>query len=408
MANRKLTGREGAIAVTATEHAQEKGYDTVFEQIAGLVEEFEAHPDEDVQEKVSRLLNTIDAIHRMCFNRLISVVESNGGGQILALACSDPVVHTLFDAYQLLPVATPEGGDGAVAAVTRGIPGMDPSLEEDLTQFTWQTDYLVQELDGHLDEEYLDKLATLLQAIDLFHRTGLHRLVALIESNGGGHILGLVRNDALVRTLLDFYDLLAKDTLQQVEQALAGVRPSINAEGGDVKVLDVKDGVVNLRLTGPCWAKGPTATALKREIMHALRSGFAEFKSIEVEQGKQPNYRGEAIAESALDSKLLKEQTWHSAMRLEDLPSGEVTAGLVAGVYVLLARLGDQVYAYRDACGSRSLRVSFGKLHGEVLHCPWHGCLFDLRTGKEVKDPEVQLEGFPVKVDHGEIMVALP
>jgi len=263
-------------------------------------------------------------------------------------------------------------------------------------------------LEGHLDEEYQGKLATLLQAIDLFHRTGLHRLVTVIESNGGGHVLGLVRNDPVVRKLFELYDLLAADTIQHVEQALAPVRTSINEHGGDVKVLGVKEGVVTLRLMGPCWAKGPTAVRLKREIQQALKSGFPGFKGIEVEPPKQPSYRGEAIAELVLNFEPPKERAWHPAGRLEDLPPGEVKAGEVPGAYVLLANLGGRVYAYRDACGSRSLRVSFGKLHGEVLHCPWHRCLFDLRTGKEMKDPEVQLEVFPVKIEEGEIKVALP
>ena len=263
-------------------------------------------------------------------------------------------------------------------------------------------------MEGPLDEEYQEKLSILLQAVDLFHRTGLHRLVTLKESNGGGHVLGLVRNDPVVRKLFELYDLLGKDTLQQVEQALASVRSSVNTQDGDVKVLGVKEGVVRLRLTGPCWAKGPTAVQLRREIQQALKSGFPGFKGIEVEPPKQPSYRGEAIAELVLNFKPRREQAWHPIGRLEDLPPGEVKAGEVPEAYVLLANLGGQVYAYRDACGSRSLRVSFGKLHGEVLHCPWHGCLFDLRTGKEVKDPEVQLEVFAVKVEDGEIKVALP
>ncbi|MDH4068744.1 MAG: NifU family protein, partial [Dehalococcoidia bacterium] len=39
---------------------------------------------------------------------------------------------------------------------------------------------------------------------------------------------------------------------EKVEAALAQVRPMLLADGGDVQLIDVKDGVVKLKLTGAC------------------------------------------------------------------------------------------------------------------------------------------------------------
>ena len=40
---------------------------------------------------------------------------------------------------------------------------------------------------------------------------------------------------------------------EKVEQSLATVRPALQADGGDVELVDVSDdGVVSLRLTGAC------------------------------------------------------------------------------------------------------------------------------------------------------------
>jgi len=39
---------------------------------------------------------------------------------------------------------------------------------------------------------------------------------------------------------------------EQVEAAINKVRPALQADGGDVELVDVKDGVVQVRLVGAC------------------------------------------------------------------------------------------------------------------------------------------------------------
>ena len=39
---------------------------------------------------------------------------------------------------------------------------------------------------------------------------------------------------------------------EQVEQALGDIRPALQADGGDIELVDVKDGVVQVRLQGAC------------------------------------------------------------------------------------------------------------------------------------------------------------
>ena len=39
---------------------------------------------------------------------------------------------------------------------------------------------------------------------------------------------------------------------EKVEAALAQIRPHLQADGGDVELVDVSDGVVKVRLTGAC------------------------------------------------------------------------------------------------------------------------------------------------------------
>jgi Fe-S cluster biogenesis protein NfuA len=42
------------------------------------------------------------------------------------------------------------------------------------------------------------------------------------------------------------------DLREEIEKALADVRPALQADGGDVELVDVEDGVVKVRLRGAC------------------------------------------------------------------------------------------------------------------------------------------------------------
>lgn len=66
---------------------------------------------------------------------------------------------------------------------------------------------------------------------------------------------------------------------EQVEAAISKVRPALQADGGDVELVDVKDGVVQVRLVGACNGC-PMATV-------TLRDGIQKFIMAEVPEVKQ-------------------------------------------------------------------------------------------------------------------------
>ncbi|MFC1999302.1 NifU family protein [Chloroflexota bacterium] len=50
---------------------------------------------------------------------------------------------------------------------------------------------------------------------------------------------------------------------EKVEAALQRIRPALQADGGDVELIDVNDGTVKVRLTGACGGC-PMATMTMR------------------------------------------------------------------------------------------------------------------------------------------------
>ncbi|MFC2060160.1 NifU family protein [Chloroflexota bacterium] len=66
----------------------------------------------------------------------------------------------------------------------------------------------------------------------------------------------------------------------KVEAALAQVRPALQADGGDVELLDVSDGVVKLKLTGACNGCAMATMTLRNGIERVLKEQVPEVKEV--------------------------------------------------------------------------------------------------------------------------------
>jgi Fe-S cluster biogenesis protein NfuA len=58
---------------------------------------------------------------------------------------------------------------------------------------------------------------------------------------------------------------------EQVEAVLDKIRPSLQADGGDVELVDVADGVVKVRLTGACKGCPMSQMTLRNGIEKLLK-----------------------------------------------------------------------------------------------------------------------------------------
>lgn len=53
---------------------------------------------------------------------------------------------------------------------------------------------------------------------------------------------------------------------EKIQAAIDRVRPALQADGGDVELVEVKDGVVSVRLTGACGGCPMATMTLKSGI----------------------------------------------------------------------------------------------------------------------------------------------
>lgn len=68
---------------------------------------------------------------------------------------------------------------------------------------------------------------------------------------------------------------------EKVEKALGEIRPHLQADGGDIELIDVKEGVVTVKLTGACGSCPMSAMTLKNGVEKTLKEKIPEIVRVE-------------------------------------------------------------------------------------------------------------------------------
>jgi Fe-S cluster biogenesis protein NfuA len=75
--------------------------------------------------------------------------------------------------------------------------------------------------------------------------------------------------------------LSKNDLLSRVEVALNAIRPYLEADGGNVKLLDISDDmIVKLEMLGNCGSCPMSAMTLKAGVEEAIKKEVPEIKGV--------------------------------------------------------------------------------------------------------------------------------
>lgn len=259
---------------------------------------------------------------------------------------------------------------------------------------------------------------------------GLGRILDIVHDQGrlDGPVLDALAADDLVASLLLVHGLHPYDVETRIERALDEVRPYLGTHGGDVELLGVTEaGVVRLRLLGSCDGCASSSVTLKLAVEGAVEAAAPEITGIEVDTGGSDGATGTVIPLSALRVRLdeldatgadgeAAGSAWHPVPELADVADGEVRGLVVADAPVVVARVGPDLFAYRDGCpvctgrlGGTALARRLGGAVGEaVLRCPTCRTHFDIRRAGAALDGDGHLEPLPLLVRDDVVSLALP
>ena len=266
-----------------------------------------------------------------------------------------------------------------------------------------QVHELITALESHADPRVGEQVAGLLEGIDAVHRTALTHLMSAIQGMAGEAFVNRLTADPAVRLLLMSYDLVAVDRRIRAEEALDTVRGHLHAHGIDVELLEVVGGVIYARLHGVERSELEVPAA-QHDIEEALRAGLLGFQELVL--GDRPGAAPPALV-SLGGLRRAQRPVYRSVPAGEDLDPGRMRPVELDGLPLLLVNLDGEVHALRNRCGESPLPLEFGTLEGDVLRCSWHGCRYDVRTGKRLDREGERVPVFPVAVEEGQIRVAL-
>ncbi len=71
------------------------------------------------------------------------------------------------------------------------------------------------------------------------------------------------------------------ELMERVEKALDSIRPALMADGGNVELVAVEDGIVKVRLQGACGTCPSALMTLKQGIEVRVKEDVPEIKEVE-------------------------------------------------------------------------------------------------------------------------------
>jgi Fe-S cluster biogenesis protein NfuA len=77
---------------------------------------------------------------------------------------------------------------------------------------------------------------------------------------------------------------MSENIKNKVKETLEEIRPNIQADGGDIELVDIADGIVKVRLKGACAGCPMSALTLKQGVERTLKSRIPEVKRVEAVQ----------------------------------------------------------------------------------------------------------------------------
>ena len=283
--------------------------------------------------------------------------------------------------------------------------------QQDTTDLLADVEQLIGVLTSHPDPTVGETATALLDRIDVVHRAALTRLMVAIQSMAGDAFVNRLTADPAIRLLLMSYDLLAVDRRTLAEEALDVVRGHLHAHGVDVELVDVLGGVVSVRLHG-VPAGHPAHDGARHDVDEALRAGLLGFQELEVQDG-------ESVRAAPKDSAFLplgalrraQRPVYQEVFSAGELSDGHTRSTIVGDTTVVVAHVGGEFFAVRNACGESPLPLDYSTLVGAELTCSWHGCRYDIRTGHRLDRPnaghEEHLRVFPVRVRDGIVEIVV-
>lgn len=96
---------------------------------------------------------------------------------------------------------------------------------------------------------------------------------------------------------------------------------------------------------------------------------------------------------------------WHKVAQISDIPVGEGKTVDIFGKPIALFNNNGVFQAIDNTCPHRNGSLGEGHLKDNGVVCPLHQWTFDLETGHNIRNPQMQLKIYPTVVQGNDIYI---
>ena len=258
---------------------------------------------------------------------------------------------------------------------------------------------LVEKINAMPDPAARRMLQECLESVLSFYGHGLSRVMDLVDKDGG-KIREVLLNDPGVRSLLLIHGLHPDPLEKRLHAALEKVRPYMKSHGGDVELLSLEDDFARLRLEGHCKTCPSSTVTLELAVRAALEEACPDLQGFEVEGIKTDD-----PAAPAFDHVPKAAPEWLPITGAEKLGNGQWLTLHTKSEPILICKVDDQLYAYRDHCPACNLPLHLGELLGDKIICSL-GHRFDAKQAGAGIESDLHLDPLPLMTRDGVVQVA--
>jgi Fe-S cluster biogenesis protein NfuA/nitrite reductase/ring-hydroxylating ferredoxin subunit len=243
-----------------------------------------------------------------------------------------------------------------------------------------------------------------MEAVLAFYGQGLNRILQVVDGAGpdGQRVYQNLIQDDMIKGLLLIHDLHPLDLPTRLRDALEKVRPYLRSHGGNVELISLENDVAKLRLQGTCKSCASSSVTLELAIRQAIEQACPDLVHFEVEGGV-PDER--SWTELRLSGQ--KSIAWIVIEHAERLTEGEWMPFRIEQMRLIICKVNETFYAYRNRCPACNMPFDGGDLAGGLLSCA-SGHRYDVvHAGRCPEIPSAHLDPFPLLYQEGVVKVAL-
>jgi Fe-S cluster biogenesis protein NfuA/nitrite reductase/ring-hydroxylating ferredoxin subunit len=240
-----------------------------------------------------------------------------------------------------------------------------------------------------------------LESVLSFYGHGLARILELVGQAGpeGGKVRQALLDDPGVRGLLLIHGLHPVPLAERLMEALDKVRPYMESHGGNVELVSLENDFAKLKLQGHCQTCPSSTVTLELAVRGAIEEACPDLAGFEVEGMKPPDsfqHTPHAAPE------------WMPIERAADLSNGKVISVPTDAESLLICKIDDSFYAYRDRCPACNLPLHLGEIKGDLVVCSLGHAYEIKRAGASADNSGLHLDPLPLTNRDGVVKVALP